>query len=131
MSQRLSYTKIENELWPEFRDRLNKAESTEDVKKFFAYTATELLDQVLGSEGSGTRFEDVWLDPEGERSYALSRRLEDSSGVAELLEGSDLPDILQRLARAAVKRYQHLARNSEKSRFGSFYDKSRTGSLNR
>ena len=131
MSQRISYTKIENELWPEYRDRLNKAESTEDVKKFFGYTATELLAQVLEPKGIKPRTEDVRLDPEGDRSYVLSTRLAERSEVADLLAGSDLSDILQRLARAAVKRFQHLSRNPDRSRFGTYYDKSRTGSLNR
>ncbi|MCF8030823.1 MAG: hypothetical protein K9J48_02905 [Desulfohalobiaceae bacterium] len=131
MSQRISYTKIENELWPEYRDRLNKAESTEDVKKFFAYTAMELLAQILESREIKPRFEDVQLDPEGERNYILSARLSDRQEVADLLAGSDLSDILQRLARAAVKRYQHLSRNPDRSRFGTFYDKSRSGSFSR
>jgi hypothetical protein len=125
MSQRMSYTKIENELWPEYRDRLNKAESTEDVKKFFAYTATELLRQVLDSQGIKPRFEDIQLDPEGEEGYILSSRLRERNEVSELLSGSDLGDILQRLARPAVKRFLHLSRNSSRSRFGTFYDKSR------
>jgi hypothetical protein len=47
--------------------------------------------------------------------------------VAHLLAGSDLADILQRLARAAVKRYRHLSRSSDRSRFGTFYDKSHSG----
>lgn len=125
MSQRMSYTKIENELWPEYRDRLNKAESTEDVKKFFAYTARDLLKQVLDPHGIKPRFEDVELDPDGEEGYILGPRLRDREEVTQLLSGSDLGDILQRLARAAVKRFLHLSRNSSRSRFGTFYDKSR------
>ena len=131
MSQRISFTKIENELWPEYRDRLNKAESTEDVKKFFAYTATELLNQVLESRGAKARFEDVQLNPEGDGLFTLSSDFRESRDVSEVFHGSDLQDILERMARAAVKRYQHLSRNPNKSRFGSFFDKSRTGSLNR
>jgi len=131
MSQRISYTKIENELWPEYRDRLNKAESTEDVKKFFAYTAKELLAQILESRDIKPRFEDVQLDPDKDSPYILGARLADRQEVADLLDTSDLPDILHRLARAAVKRYQHLSRNQDRSRFGTYHDKSHSGTFSR
>jgi hypothetical protein len=128
MSQRISYTKIENELWPEYRDRLNKAESTEDVKKFFAYTATELLRQVLAPQGIHPRFEEVQLEPENETLYSLSSDLMEREDVASVFEQSDLRDILQRLAWAASKRFRHLQRSTDKSRFGVQYDKTRHGS---
>ena len=121
MTQRISYTKIENELWPEFRDRLNKSESTEDVKKFFAYTATELLEKVLEPRGVRPDLEDVRLDPEGDTSYILSSRLSSQEEVSAIFAESDLQDILHRLARSAVKRYRQLTRNAGKSRSGTFY----------
>ncbi|MCF8030980.1 MAG: hypothetical protein K9K39_08805 [Desulfohalobiaceae bacterium] len=121
MSQRISYTKIENELWPEYRDRLNKSESTEDVKKFFAYTATELLQKVLEPRGISPDFEDVRLDPEGDTPYILSSRLSNQEKVSAVFAESDLQDILHRLGRSAVKRYRQLTRNAGKSRSGTFY----------
>jgi len=121
MTQRISYTKMENELWPEYRDRLNKSESTEDVKKFFAYTATELLEKVLEPRGVRPDLEDVRLDPEGDTSYILSSRLSNQEEVSAIFAESDLQDILQRLARSAVKRYRQLTRNAGKPRSGTFY----------
>ena len=57
MSKRLSYTKYEQELLPDFRAKINRAESTEDVKKFFVRTIQELFGQkayqsthLIGSE---------------------------------------------------------------------------------
>ncbi len=35
MSKQISYSKYGNQVLPHFRERLNKAESTEDLKKFF------------------------------------------------------------------------------------------------
>ena len=47
MTERLSFTKHEHEFLPNFRQRINEAESTEDVKKFFVYTAKELLESIF------------------------------------------------------------------------------------
>jgi hypothetical protein len=47
MTKRLSFVKYEQELRPTLRERINSAESTEDVKKFFAYAVLELLEEVL------------------------------------------------------------------------------------
>ena len=47
MTKRLSFVKYEQELRPTLRERINSAESTEDVKKFFAHAVLELLEEVL------------------------------------------------------------------------------------
>ena len=45
MSRQLSFTKIEKELLPAYRQKMGSAESTEDVKKFFVYIVQELLNK--------------------------------------------------------------------------------------
>jgi len=42
MTKQISFTKQENELLPDYRNKLNQAESVEDVRKFFIYAANEL-----------------------------------------------------------------------------------------
>ncbi|MBW2573247.1 MAG: hypothetical protein JRE61_13155 [Deltaproteobacteria bacterium] len=41
MAQQISFTKYENEVLPDFRKKLNLAESTEDVINFFALFASD------------------------------------------------------------------------------------------
>jgi len=47
MTKQLSFTKYEHKILPNFRQKISKAESTEDVKKFFVYTAKELFENIL------------------------------------------------------------------------------------
>ncbi len=116
MALQKSYNKIENDLWPAYRDRLNKAESTEDVKKFFVYTAVELLQRILQDDDVRVQNEDIQLEPESKPQYGLSSRLLEEGRFEEIMTKSDLDDILDRLARAAAKRYHRLGRNPDKDR---------------
>ena len=47
MTKRLSFAKYEQVVRLKLRERINSAESTEDVKKFFAYAVLELFENVL------------------------------------------------------------------------------------
>ena len=53
MVRQLSYTKYENEILPELRQKLNQAESTEDVKKFFTQTIRVLFEKIYLIYSSG------------------------------------------------------------------------------
>ena len=50
MTKQLSFTKYENKILANFRQKINKAESTEDVKKFFVQTVKELFIDIFGEE---------------------------------------------------------------------------------
>jgi len=114
MSEQLSFTKIENDLRPAYRNRLNIAESPEDVKKFFVYTAREFLSRAL-EDSIQIEYEDVQLDPVADPPYTVSPKLADNSRYTFLQQGSDLNIILTRLAQSAARRYVHLERNPGKS----------------
>lgn len=114
MSEQLSFTKIENDLRPAYRNRLNTAESPEDVKKFFVYTAREFLSRAL-EDSVQIEYEDVQLDPVSDPPYTVSHKLANNSRYAFLQQGSDLNIILTRLAQSAARRYVHLERNPGKS----------------
>jgi len=47
MKKKFSFTRCEREILPNFRQKIGKAESTEDVKKFFVYTVNELFRNVF------------------------------------------------------------------------------------
>mgnify|MGYP001232349919 CR=1 FL=1 len=117
MTRIASFTKIENELIPKFRESMAQAESTADVQKFFVYSMLELLNAVLqGQEGDfELHYEDVSLTPGQVPGYALSARLSAHPPLAAQLLGSDLPAILTRFAAVASKRFQYLAGKPEKT----------------
>ena len=114
MSKQISFTKHGNQVLPHFRERISKAESTEDVKKFFIYTTRELFEGVFAGELE-LDYEDVALTPQSSPHFALSARLLADARFAASWYDSDLPTILGHLADTAVKRYTHLEKNPAKS----------------
>ena len=115
MSNQQSFTKYENEILPDYRQKISRAESTEDVKKFFVYSSLDLLGRIFSPEMSFS-YDDIALNPAGEPRYTLHQRLLDSADFSDMLESSDLSHILARLSEPAVNRYHHLAKNPEKTK---------------
>ena len=119
MTERLSFTKYENEILPTFRNRMSMAESTEDVRKFYFYTVKELLEKILGlgeeEELEISYPEDVDIDVKNVPYFKLGEKLLSNSAIKEYMEKSDLPDILQRLAESAIKRYAHLEKHRDRT----------------
>jgi hypothetical protein len=114
MTTRVSYTKYENRLLPSFREKLNMAESTEDVRKFFTYTLRDLFDAVF-EERLNLDKEDIFFDPERDPPYSFGEGLKAHQEFSSVWNGSDLPRVVNRLADSAVRRYRHLEKNPEKT----------------
>ena len=114
MTEQESFTKHEHTILPNFRENINRSESTEDVKKFFTYSVQELFKHVF--EGRITfEYEDVSLTPESDSSYRLSERILNSKDFSSVWKNSDLPRVISRLAESALHRYKHLKKNPEKT----------------
>lgn len=114
MARQISFTKFEQALRPEFRNRIGAAESTEDVKKFFTRTILQLLDQATGGQVA-PRYEDVALNPEDPKGYTLAQTILSHQAFREAATASDLTDIIGRFAKTARKHWIHLSRNPEKT----------------
>ncbi|KHK03998.1 hypothetical protein [Desulfovibrio sp. TomC] len=117
MTRMASFTKLENELTPKFRESMGLAESTADVQKFFVYTMLELLNGVVAghSEAFEILYEDIVLTPGQAPGYTLSPRLGRHAPLAAELQESDLPAILARFAEVAGKRYTYLQKKPAKT----------------
>lgn len=117
MTVQHSFSKIEKELLPAFRQQIGTAESTEDVKKNFVYTTSDLLDKATGGELK-PRFEDIHLVPAAEDDsckFDFSGRLMDNPAFIAVWRNSDLQHIVGRFAASASNRYKHLEKNPEKT----------------
>ncbi len=114
MAKQLSYTKYENEILPEFRQKLNMAESTEDVKKFFIQTIRVLLEKILEKKATISD-EDISLMVDAEPHFKISRQFRSSEEFKSLWKDSDLSNVLNRLAKPAIKRHKRLDRHLEKT----------------
>jgi len=116
MTKQLSFSKFENEIMPDFRDRINRAESAEDVKKFFAYATNELLNNVFAGKVA-LEYGDISLDPAagGTQHFKVTERLLDLKEFSEVWNNSDLRHVTGRLAQTAANRCKHMERHPEKT----------------
>lgn len=117
MTVQHSFSKIEKELLPAFRQQIGTAESTEDVKKNFVYTTSDLLGRATGGELK-PRYEDIHLNPAADddsRKFDFSGRIMDNPAFMAVWRDSDLPHIVSRFAASASNRYKHLEKNPENS----------------
>ena len=115
MTKQLSFTKYENKVLPNFRQKINMAESTEDVKKFFIQTAKELFIDIFGLE-KRFEYEDFQIHFENEPHFILSDRVTSSEGFKSVWNESDLSRIMSKLVESAMGRYKHLKKRPEKSK---------------
>jgi len=114
MAPQISFTKYENEVLPDFRKKLNLAESTEDVINFFGQTITELCNSIF--EGKiDIDYEDITLILDQEPHYKINKRLFNSHEFTSFWNTSDLPRVLGRFAKSAMQRYKRLEKYSEKT----------------
>ncbi len=114
MAQQISFTKYENEVLPDFRKKLNLAESTEDVVNFFAHTIMELCKNIFEGKIDFGR-EDITLILNRDPYYKINERLLTSDAFTSVWNDSDLPRVIGRFAKSAMNRFKRLEKYSEKS----------------
>lgn len=114
MTRRVSFTSTEKELIPEFRQKLNNAEGVIDLENFFSHTVIKLLHKTMNG-GLPLMPDDIQFAPETEAGYRISTRLQKDKLYRELLENSDLEQIIRKFAVATAKRYAHFRKHPEKT----------------
>ncbi len=114
MTIQLSFTKNEHKIIPNFRQKINQAESTEDVKKFFVQTSKKLFEDIFGQQMQFGH-EDFELRVDSKPYYSLSDRILSSEDIRSVWEKSDLSRVIFRLAESAKHRYRNLEKNPDKS----------------
>ncbi len=114
MARQVSFTKFENEALHSYRQKLNSAESTEDVKKFFFYTTQSLFENVFDGK-LNVELEDITLIPESKPHYRFAERISSAELFTETWGQSDLPRVLGRFAESAASRMKHLEKHPEKT----------------
>ncbi len=113
MTRRVSFTALEKELAPAFRDKLNHAEGVIDLENFYSYTMLKLLERAL-DDPIRLMPDDIQFDPEADTGFKVSRRLRELPRYRELAAESDLELILGRFASAVKSRYRHYRKHPER-----------------
>jgi hypothetical protein len=114
MTKQISYSKYEQELRPEYRQRINSAESSGDVKTLFVRNVLELFKRVLGDK-IYFDYEDVHLDPRRKDGFTVSNRLGSIKDFVLIWKKSDLRHIVKRKAEFAIKRLKYLDKHRDKT----------------
>ena len=117
MTVQHSFSKIEKDLLPAFRQQIGAAESKEDVRNYFVHTMLELFNRATDGVCNPSD-EDIRLNhacEENESRFILSETLAADSEFSSTWKDSDLPHIVGRFAAAACNRYKHLEKNPEKT----------------
>jgi len=114
MKKQMSFTKHEHEILPNFRQMMNKAESTEDVKKFFVYSVKELFKRAF-EEKIDFRNDDFELLPGSESYYTVTERFFTSNDLGSIWNNSDISLLIKKLAKSAAHRCKHLEKHPEKT----------------
>jgi hypothetical protein len=114
MTNQVSFAKFEQALRPEYRKRINSAESTEDVSKFFVRTVLILFGEVLGDKVYFDQ-EDIYFDPKQKDGFVVSNRLGSIQDFVSIWKKSDLRHIVKRMAEFAIKRHKYLEKHRDKT----------------
>jgi len=114
MEKQISIVKHENTILPGFRNKISRAESTEDVKKFFVYSVRELLVNIF-QDNKFQDFDAIKLSPMGKPHYEFSKTIASYAEFSSVWKNSDLSRVIRRMAETAVHRYRHLEKNLEKT----------------
>ncbi len=114
MARQVSFTKFENEALHSYRQKLNSAESTEDVRKFFFYTTQSLFENVFDGKLS-VEPEDITLIRDTKPHFRFAQRILSADLFAETWGQSDLSRVLGRFAESAASRMKHLEKHPEKT----------------
>ena len=114
MTKSFSFSRHEQKLRPGLRKQISSAESTEDVKKFFAYTVLNLFGSVFQKK-IAFEYEDIRLDLTRREGFSVDKRLLRTPEFVSVWQNSDLPHIVKRMAEYAIKHYKHLETHPDKT----------------
>ncbi len=128
MSVQRSFSRVENDLLPKFRENMGLAESTEDVRKFFGYTMAGLMEKVFEGRIPAT-YGDIRLAPGTPGGYALDHNLTGHPEFSPVWEASDLSAIIGRFATAATNRFRRLEKNPDKTEAKMYPTPDRVGKV--
>mgnify|MGYP001461243535 CR=1 FL=1 len=119
MKGSISFAMLEKKIIHEMRNTINNAEDIIDLEKQFSKIVRQVISEVIEMQHIPVEIldDDVIFDPEVELYYRISKKLKGNAGFTELMDTSDLKNIIARFAASVHRKYLHLTRHREKARF--------------
>jgi hypothetical protein len=115
MEKMISFTHVEKEILPEFRERVNIAESIHDLKNHFSRSMGGMIQRIVGDSVRVTAA-DITFSPQESDLFTIHPQLLKQIQIHQLLENSDLSQVLNRFAVSLNRRYLHLMKHTDKTR---------------
>lgn len=103
-----SYIKYYNEIKPDYQYQLDLAKKFSEIPQIFSRSVSKLLEKIYGEEKVDKKlFEEyVQFDPDEEPYFKLKKELYEFLGND--WEESDLPSIIEKMAKSAHSRYKQI-----------------------
>lgn len=114
MTRQVSFSKMRNDMMRGFREKMHRAESTEDVKKFYANTMLIMFNRLIG-RNDPVLYGAVTLNP-SEDGFTIDEKVRKRERFQVFWNESDLPMIMDDFTTMALHRYAHLQKNTAKTR---------------
>ena len=110
----ISFRKIEHIILPQFRKRINQAESTEDIKKIFVSSIIVFFENAFeGRLRAG--YKDIKFKPYEPPYFSVNPKLFKDKYILSIWKNSDLHQVVEQLAEQATNHYRHLEKHREKT----------------
>ncbi len=119
MEEKVSFSVLEKEFMHVLRSGINNSEDKIDLENHFSNTMKIFLQRIFEHEHIPADVDDfdVTFDPGARDYFTISGKLRQMGWFKGLWEGSDLPSVIGRFADSTHKKYLHLDKHREKTRF--------------
>jgi len=109
-----SYTYIEKEILKSYRDKLNESKKPSEIQEIFSKSVLTLLSKITEELGD-YEINDLKLDPVKDQKYEMSEKMKKDPRISYLMKESDLPSIIERMAKEAANRYSKLVNDDDRA----------------
>lgn len=116
MTTNFSFSKFENEIMHEMRNRINHIEHRVDLENLFSYMAVEFLLKVFSDIEISLAPEDITFNPDNAQHYTIHERLLHIESFQELWKNSDISKTIHKLADMTYTHLLHISKHTEKTR---------------
>jgi len=113
VSKKFSFTSLEKEFLPEFREKVNTCEDVIDLENLFSHTMAQIVGKIFVD--LKIRPGDIIYDGREAAHFCISPRLLQQSAFKEILANSDLARLSERFASVIHHHRLRLKRHPRKT----------------
>ncbi|ABX31142.1 conserved hypothetical protein [Petrotoga mobilis SJ95] len=110
-----SFIKYYNEIKPLYQNKLDLTKKFQEIPSLFSESVSKLLENIYGEDNLDRKLIESYIefDPDKEPYFKLKKEL--MNFLVEDWTDSDLPSILEKMAKAAYARYKHIIEDHDRT----------------